>query len=81
MKDAIEALLKFFLVDITWRKTLTFFILACIAVGSVLAYDRYTAKFTLARLAESADLVTKLQAIESSSAKQSPELEQIYKNL
>jgi hypothetical protein len=80
MAAFIEALLRFFH-DFSGRRALGLLAIVVIIIGGFLLYDRYTASFTLGRLEHAADLITKLQAIESSPTKRTPELEAAYQSL
>ena len=80
MTAFIEALLRFFQ-DFSGRRALGLFLIVLMIIGGFLLHDRYTASFTLGRLDHIADLVTKLQTIEASPTKRSPELEAAYQAL
>lgn len=63
-----------------WRGIRAVFLLLVITAVLFFAYDYYTASFTFGRLDKAADLISKMQQIES-GGKLSPELDRIYATL
>jgi Flp pilus assembly protein TadB len=80
MKGIITAILDHF-TEFTWKRFRSFLIVILVILLAFVAFDSYTSFFSMSRLSREADLISKMQGIESSNYTRSPELESAYISL
>lgn len=81
MTDLFEALFKFFNEPLTLRRVFILSLIVGAAFGGIVFYEAYTANFRLGRLQKSADLLARLQELETSGTNGTPETQRARKLL
>lgn len=80
MKEILAAVLDHF-TDFTWKRFRAFMLVIILILLALFGFDSYTSFFSMNRLSRAADLISKIQTIESSGHTRSPELESAYSAL
>jgi hypothetical protein len=80
MGTIIEKLLVFFS-EFTWRRFFALLVVAALLFMAFSLFERYTSSFRLGRLQKSAELISKIQAIETTITNSSLELQRDYRAL
>jgi hypothetical protein len=73
MTNLFTELLKFFS-EFTWKKLFSIFVVLIIAFMIVSIYEIYTSAFRFSRLQKAADLLSKIEELDSRGTNASPEL-------
>ena len=73
MTNLFTELLKFFS-EFTWKKLFSIFVILAIAFTIVSIYEIYTSAFRFSRLQKAADLLSKIEELDSHGTNASPEL-------
>lgn len=81
MTDLFEALFKFFSEPLTLRRAFVFSLIAGATIGGIVFYEAYTASFRLGRLQKSAELLARLQELETNGTNGPPEIQRARQQL
>jgi len=80
MSDLSQSVISVF-AELTWKRFLGLLLLAVITVCLFLAFERYTASFSLTRIQKAAEVLQSVHQLESSGVSSNPQLKEAYVSL